>query len=165
MRLVGPYLNGGHRTWPSLPCGVILSALRGAGMTSDRTEVTVVLLVLAGLVRHAHSCQSRHAGWVRPLLVPPRGQDGGEVVSFLCVVRLSLMKGEVVADPGLGVRPSFLSWASVVWAFARLLYHRLLHLLTNRCLKIPRDHNPDNMYITCLPLAICNMSPHVALWT
>jgi hypothetical protein len=43
-------------------------------------------------------------GWVRPLLVPPRGQDGGEVVNFLCVMRLS-QKGEVVANPSLGVRP------------------------------------------------------------
>jgi hypothetical protein len=80
-------------------------------------------------------------GWVRPLLVPPRSRDGGEVMSFLYVVQLSLMK--VMADPGLGVQPGSLSWASVVWVFARLTYRGPLSLLTNRCLEIPGDHNPD----------------------
>jgi hypothetical protein len=40
-------------------CGVVLSGLCGAKMVSDRAEVTVVPLVLAGSVRHVHSCQSR----------------------------------------------------------------------------------------------------------
>jgi hypothetical protein len=86
-------------------------------------------------------------GWVRPLLVPPRSRDGGEVVSFLYVVQLSLMKGEVMADPGLGVQPGSLSWASVVWVFARLMYRWSFSLLTNRCLEIPGDHNPDTYVV------------------
>jgi hypothetical protein len=36
--------------------GVVLSELCGAGVVSDRTEVTVIPSVLAGLVRHAYSC-------------------------------------------------------------------------------------------------------------
>jgi hypothetical protein len=34
--------------------GVILSELRGTGVVSDRTEVTTVPSVLAGLVRHVY---------------------------------------------------------------------------------------------------------------
>jgi hypothetical protein len=75
MHLVGPYLDGGHRTWPSPPCGVVLSALRGTGMTSNQTEVTVVPLVLAGSVRRAHSCQSRHT-WLGPTS-PRSSQESG----------------------------------------------------------------------------------------
>jgi len=61
MRLVGPYLDGGHRTWPSPSCGVVLSVLRGVGMASERTEVTAVPSVLTGSVWCANSGQSRHA--------------------------------------------------------------------------------------------------------
>ena len=32
-------------------------------------------------------------GCARSLPVPPRGQDGGEVVSLSCVVQLNLLKG------------------------------------------------------------------------
>jgi hypothetical protein len=73
MCLVSLYLDGGHRTCPSPPCGVVLSPLRGAGMTSDQTEMTVVPSVLAGLVRRAHSYQSRHT-WLGP--TSPRSSQG-----------------------------------------------------------------------------------------
>jgi hypothetical protein len=65
-------------------------------------------------------------------------------MSFLCVVRLSLMRGEVMADPDLGIWPGSLSWASIVWAFTMLMYHGPLGLLANRCLEIHGDHNPDS---------------------
>ena len=41
--------------------GVVLSELHGAGMASDRTEVTVVPLVLAGSEWHAYPCQNGRA--------------------------------------------------------------------------------------------------------
>ena len=40
--------------------GDVLSELRDAGVVSDRTEVTIVPLVLVGLVWCAYSCQSGH---------------------------------------------------------------------------------------------------------
>jgi hypothetical protein len=49
-------------------------------------------------------------GWARPLPVPSRGRDRGEVVRALSVVRLRQEEG-VVADPGLIVRPGLLSLA------------------------------------------------------
>jgi hypothetical protein len=79
-------------------------------------------------------------------------------VSFLYVVRLSLMKGEVMADPSLGVQPGSLSWASVIWVFARLTYRGPLDLLTNRCLEIPEDHNRDTyVCCNCFHLAVSNV--------
>ena len=64
-------------------------------------------------------------GRARPLPILPRGQDDGEVVSHLCIMRLR-QKGGVMADPGLGVWPSSLgsagsrsfrpSLADVSWA-------------------------------------------------
>ena len=48
--------------------GVVSSMLRGTGMASDHAEVTVVPSVLAELVWHVYSCQSRHA-WLG--LTPP----------------------------------------------------------------------------------------------
>ena len=38
---------------------VVLSDLCGTGLASDRTEMTAVLSVLAGSVRHVCPCQSR----------------------------------------------------------------------------------------------------------
>ena len=59
--LVGPF-------WPLVIIaivtaldGIVLSMRCGTGMASDRTEVTVVALAHAGLVRRACSCQNRHA--------------------------------------------------------------------------------------------------------
>jgi hypothetical protein len=61
IHLLRLYLDDGHHTRSSPPCGVVLFVLHGAGMAFDRTKVTVVPSVLAGSMRHAHSCQSRHA--------------------------------------------------------------------------------------------------------
>ena len=60
MRPIGPYLAGGHRTGRTALGNVVLSELRGAGVASDRIEVTVVPSVLVGSVRRAYSCQSMH---------------------------------------------------------------------------------------------------------
>jgi len=42
MHPVGPYVDGGSLYWLLPPCGIVLSAQRGAGIASDRTEVTAV---------------------------------------------------------------------------------------------------------------------------
>ena len=47
-------------------------------------------------------------GWARPLPVPPRGQDSGEVVRPSSVMRLRQEEG-VVADPGFSDWPDPLS--------------------------------------------------------
>jgi hypothetical protein len=49
-------------------------------------------------------------GWARPLLVPSRGRDRGEVMRPSSIVRLRQEEG-VIADPGLGVRPGLLDLA------------------------------------------------------
>ena len=87
--------------------GIVLFVRRGTGMTSDRTEVTVVPSVLAGSVRRACSCQSRHAwlGSTSPCL--SRGRDRGEVVRLSSDVWLR-HEGVVMADPGLSVRSGLL---------------------------------------------------------
>ena len=46
----------------------------------------------------------------RPLPVPSRGHDGGEVVRLLSAMRLRQEEG-VVTDPGLSVRPRSLGLA------------------------------------------------------
>jgi hypothetical protein len=46
-------------------------------------------------------------GWARPLPVPSRGCDGGEVMRPSSAVRLRQEEG-VVADPGLSVRSGLL---------------------------------------------------------
>jgi hypothetical protein len=60
MRLVGPYLASGHRSYRHHP-EAVLSYPIFVAKGSDRTEVTVVLLVLTGLVRHACPYLNRHA--------------------------------------------------------------------------------------------------------
>jgi hypothetical protein len=47
MRPIGPYLDGGSPYRLSPPCDVVFSTQPGAGMASDRTEVTTVPSVLA----------------------------------------------------------------------------------------------------------------------
>jgi hypothetical protein len=56
--------------------------------------------------------------YTRPLPVPPKGRDGGEVVRPLGAMRLRQEEG-VVADPGLDAWPAPLGfrWASVARAF------------------------------------------------
>jgi uncharacterized membrane protein YraQ (UPF0718 family) len=83
-------------------CSVVLSVLRGAGMASDRTEVTVVLSVLARSVRRAHSCQSRCAWLGSTSLRSSQGSGRRKGREPLCGVRLR-QKGGVVADPVLSV--------------------------------------------------------------
>jgi hypothetical protein len=56
MRLVGPYLADGCCSDHHRLGGVVLSELCGAEVASNRTEVTVVLSVLMGLVRCAYPC-------------------------------------------------------------------------------------------------------------
>ena len=62
--------------------------LHGAGMASDRTKVTAVTMVLAGLVRHACLRQSGHVAWGSTSPCSFRGRDGGEVahLSTACPV-------------------------------------------------------------------------------
>ena len=83
--------------------GVVLSELRGAGVASDRTDVTVVPLVLAGSVRRGCSCQSRHA-WL--CSTSPRSSYGsGQWRGCVSVMRRGAKaEGRVMADPSLGVR-------------------------------------------------------------
>ena len=47
-------------------------------------------------------------GYVRPLPIPSRGRDGGEIVRLSSVVRLRREEG-VVADPSLSGWPGWLS--------------------------------------------------------
>jgi hypothetical protein len=61
IRLVRPYMDSGSLYWPTPWGDVVLSMLHGTWMTSDRTEVTTVPLVLAGSVRCVYSCESRSA--------------------------------------------------------------------------------------------------------
>jgi hypothetical protein len=55
--------------------GVVLSELRGAGVASDRTEVTAIPSILAGSVQRAYSCQSGHV-WLG--LTSSRSSQGSE---------------------------------------------------------------------------------------
>jgi hypothetical protein len=114
MRLVGPYLDGGHRT----------GRHRWAVMASDRTEVTALLGPCG--VSVTCSLLSEQACLAALDLSPfLPGVVTVERSCLLCVVRLR-QKGEVVADPGLGVRPGSLgsvrprsfkhSLADVSWA-------------------------------------------------
>jgi hypothetical protein len=82
-------------------------------------------------------------GQARLLSVPPRGQSGGEVVSLLLIVWLSLMKGSwpilalalgLVFLDQLGLGRSGSCW---------LIYCGPLGLLTNHCLETPGDYDPD----------------------
>ena len=79
--------------------------------------------------------------YAQPLSIPPRGQDGGEVVRLSCIVWLSLMKGSWPA-PALALGLVFfdqlgLGRSGSCW----LMYHGLLGLLTNQCLETPQDYN------------------------
>ena len=110
MRLIRPCLDGGHGTWPSPLCGVVLSVLHGAGMVSDRTEVTAVPSVLAGPVQRAHSYQSRHA---RQGLTSPHSSQGlGRWRGHEFLERHEAKSDEgLMADFGLSAWPSFLGLA------------------------------------------------------
>jgi hypothetical protein len=117
--------------------------LCGAGIVSDRTEVTAVPWSLRGQCGVLTHIRVGTLGWIRPLLVPPRGQDSGEVMSFLYLVRLSLMKrswpalalalGLVFLDQ-LGLGRSGSCW---------LIYCGPLGLITNHCLETLGDYDPD----------------------
>ena len=77
------------------------------------------------------------SGYARPLPVLPRGQDGGEVVRLLYVVRLSLMKGSWPAL-ALVLGLVFLDQLGLSsLGFRWLTYRGPLDLLTNRCLETP----------------------------
>jgi hypothetical protein len=76
---------------------IVLSVRRGTEMASNRTEMCGVLV----LVREGTLADTR------PLPVPSRGHDRGEVVRLFGPVRLR-QEGGVVADPGLIVRPGLL---------------------------------------------------------
>ena len=84
--------------------------LRGAGMTSDQTEVTDVPLVLVGSVWRAHSCQSKHAS---PGPTSPRSSQGsGRWRGREFLVRPAAKSNEgVVADLILSAWPGFLESA------------------------------------------------------
>jgi hypothetical protein len=107
IRLSRRALSGWCSLYWSSPSGsVVLFVQRGTRMASDRAEVTslrgqcsVLVLVRAGVL-----------GRARPLPVPSRGRDGGEVVHPSSVVRLRKEEG-VVVDPGLSVRPGLLGSA------------------------------------------------------
>jgi hypothetical protein len=110
MRLVGPYLDGGSPYWLSPPCGVVLSAQRGAGIASDRTEVTIAPSVLAGLKRRACSWQSRHA-WLGSIS-PHSLQGSGRWRDCASLARhAAKTEGGVAVDLGLGVWPGSLGSA------------------------------------------------------
>jgi hypothetical protein len=75
--------------------------------------------------------------------VPPRGQSGGEVVSLLRIMWLSLMKGSwLILALALGLvflDQLDLGRSGSCW----LIYCGPLGLLTNRCLETPGDYDPD----------------------
>jgi len=78
----------------------------------------------------------------RPLFVPPRCQDGGEVARLLCIVRLSQMKGSWPA-PALALGLVFLDQLGLGRSGScRLMYRGPLVLLTDRCLETSWDYNP-----------------------
>jgi hypothetical protein len=49
-------------------------------------------------------------GWARPLPIPSRGRDGGEVMCLSSTVQLRHEEG-VMANPSLSFRPSLLGLA------------------------------------------------------
>jgi hypothetical protein len=73
-------LDGGSLYWSSSLVGVVLSVLRGVGMAFDGAKGTAIPLGLAESVWCACSCQSSALGIAQSLPIPPRGQDGGEVM-------------------------------------------------------------------------------------
>jgi hypothetical protein len=84
-------------------------------------------------------------GQARPLLVPPKGRCGGEVMSLLRVMWLSLMKGSW-PSPALALGLVFLDQLGLgrsdsCW----LMYYGPPSLLANHCLETPGDHNPDTI--------------------
>ena len=107
MHLVGSFLDGGSPYGQPPPCGVVLSVLRGVGMVSDRTEVTVVPSIVAGSVQRAKSCQSRHVGLG---LTSPRSSQGSRWWrgNESLARRAAKAEGGVAVDPVLGVRPVLL---------------------------------------------------------
>ena len=141
---VGPYLDGGSPYWPSPLGGVVLFLLRGAGMASDRTEVTVIPSVLARSKWHAYPCQNRHA-WL--CSTSPRSSQGsGQWRGRASLVRCAAESDEgVVAGPALALGLVFLNQLDLgrscsCW----LMYRGSLVLLTNRCLETPRGYNPNS---------------------
>jgi hypothetical protein len=94
-RIVHVYCRAVSGRWtpyrPSPLGGVVLSELRGAGMTSDQTEVTALLGPCG--VSAACSFLLEQACLAAPLPVPPGGRDGGEIVCLLSVVRLRRREG------------------------------------------------------------------------
>ena len=87
--------------------GVVLSELRGVGMASDQTEVTVVPLVLAGLEWHAYPCQSRRA-WLC-LTSAYSSQGSGWWRGHASLVHCAAKSDEgVMVGPRLSAWPSFL---------------------------------------------------------
>ena len=116
----GWVVPGRWSSYPSLPPrgGVVLSVQRGIGLTSDRAEMTTVILVLMGSVRRACSCQGRLAWQGATSFYLFWWSWRREVVRLASVVRPRQVKG-VVDNPDLGASPDLFGfcWASVVWAF------------------------------------------------
>ena len=74
--------------------GIVLSMWHGTRMASDRSlqgQCGVPVLIRVGTL-----------GWARPLPVPSRGRDGGEVMRLSSVVWLR-HEGGVMANPSLSV--------------------------------------------------------------
>jgi hypothetical protein len=87
--------------------GIVMSVRHGIGMASDWTEVTIVPWSLRSQCDVSVLVMIDMLGWARPLPIPSRGRDGGEVVRLSSVVWLRY-EGGVVADPCLIVRPGLL---------------------------------------------------------
>ena len=90
--------------------GVVLSELRGAGMASDRTEVTVIPSVLARSKWHAYPCQNGRS-WLRS--TSPRSSQGSGRRRGRESLARRTAKGEggVAANPSLGVKHVLLGLA------------------------------------------------------
>ena len=80
-------------------------------------------------------------------------------MTFLCVVRLSLVKGSwptLALALGLVFLDQLgLGHLGSCW----LMYCGLFDLLTNRCLETPRDHNPDKYQLSYAYLDVLNTIP------
>jgi hypothetical protein len=139
-------LDGGPPYWLSLLGGVVLSALRVAGMASDRTVVTDVPSVLAGSVWHACSLSESSALGGLDLSRPFPGVGTSRGRELLHSVR-PRQEGGVMAEPGLSDWPGPLGLAGPRSFGLKLSYNtmgRSACWLVN-ALRHPGIINPDNM--------------------
>ena len=130
-------------SYPSPPWrGVVLLVAQGWCLTGPRW-----LLSPRSLQGQCSMLASVRAG--TPSCARPPPSLSGVVMGrgrASCECRVLRRVEEVGDDPGLGGWPAPLGfhWATVVRAFVGLLYCRPRGLLTNRCLGIPRCHDPDS---------------------